>query len=287
MNLYHYTSVPALNSINTSNGISEGYLQLNDNSILKKHCWYTTSPSALGHGLTDGTEKLDAMQESFFRMMNGFTNEELLPPTQNKHAIRISVDSQWLQSQRDFYKFTDLVKKYNQPEGYALRLGLSALNTNQNSTPPFTLMHETWYVHTGVVPHNHIISIEALEDDGHYRTYDFEKHGRKEMARNGSFSISPILLADINSKSDLKYNGGDIFCFFRRNTSPQVCFQHKQQIFSVYLDNPNFVLAAFDKVFFNKYGEMFIPWVNANAEELKDLWRQSEAFWVTRKNSEK
>lgn len=60
MNLYHYTSVPALNVINTSNGINEGYLQLADNSILKKHSWYTTSPYPLGHRLTDGSEKLDA-----------------------------------------------------------------------------------------------------------------------------------------------------------------------------------------------------------------------------------
>lgn len=287
MELYHYTSVPSLHAINVSNGINEGYLQLSDNTILRKHSWYTTSPSPLGHGLTNGTEILNKYEELFWRQMNGFTNDQILPPVQNKRAVRITIDAKWIQSQPGFHKYTDLLTILKQPKYYALRLGITALAGNKTLTPQEReywsthpdLMHDTWYVHNGVLPHYRMKVVEFMEEDGNYYAYDFEKHGRAEMARYGSYSISQDLLKNINSLSDLKYNEGDIFCYYRKGLSPQVCFTHKLQTLSLYLDDPNFVAVKINEEFYNTYGSIFIPWVTTHAEELHRVWRQAESFY--------
>ncbi|WP_148127693.1 hypothetical protein [Candidatus Erwinia dacicola] len=104
MDLYHFTGVPMLHGILTSQSINRGYVSLADGKILHGYPWFTSSPLPYEYGLCDGSEVVTDKDLEFLKRASPFLTESPARKLNNKQLIRIKVDGEWLKKQEGFIR---------------------------------------------------------------------------------------------------------------------------------------------------------------------------------------
>ncbi|WP_410529621.1 hypothetical protein H0S68_25025 (plasmid) [Serratia sp. AXJ-M] len=288
MNLYHYTGVTMLHGILTSEGINRGYLQLSDGKMLYGHSWYTTSPLPYGHGLSDGTEMLNQNDKDFARKAAGGLASDTVHSLHNKRLIRLSVDTTWLKQQEGFYSFRQILRHYGQSALYGKALAVSGW-VDQRTLSDTELLrwmkspklkHDTWYVHTGTLPPDRILSVEYMEKPDIYVPYDFELHGRRQLEKSGFFCITASENNELNTAaSNTHYLPGSIFVICPHpDAPPAITFRKSGGILVLSINNGKKLQeegVAFSEEAVNKLS----TWAMNKTDSLMGLWEKSKENW--------
>lgn len=199
MKLYHFTSVTLGESI-LSSAITNGHLMHTDNSMSHGVVWLTTDPRPGGHGLLRGNEKLDASQRLHNERATGMQTRNDV--THDKSQLRITVE---LDPEADprLMSFMSYCKTYESKE-WAKFYGLSCL-VDIRRTPAKELQRlmrtastkeTTWWLSFNPVPTEAFVSVD-FNVKGKFEPYDFERHGRAAMRRDGFAFPSPAALAEV------------------------------------------------------------------------------------------
>lgn len=199
MKLYHYTSVTLGEAI-LSDAIRHGHLMHSDGTMSQGVVWLTTDPRPHGHGLTLGTEKMDA---------NAIAHQERVAggPIRNSHTLdktelRITVElapnaTPWLMPFMEYCKV-------NEPKGWAKSFGVSCLTNMRTASDKelkrllrhATTKETTWWLSFNPVATEAFVSVD-FNVKGKFEPYDFERHGRTSMHRYGFTFPSPAALAEV------------------------------------------------------------------------------------------
>lgn len=187
MKLYHYTST-SLGEAILSDSISQGHLMHSDGTFSQGVVWLTTDPLPYAHGLTLGTEKMDASQIAHQERLAGAPLRNTR--TQNKTELRFTVDldpdaTPWLMS---FMEYCSV----NESKTWAKSFGLSCLTNLKTASDKelkrllrhATTKETTWWLSFRPVSTEKIVAVD-FNAGSQFVPYDFELHGRSALRRYG------------------------------------------------------------------------------------------------------
>lgn len=187
MKLYHYTA-SSLGEAILSDAISQGHLMHSDGTMSQGVAWLTTDPSADGHGLTLGTEKMDSSAIAHQERVAGarVRNNRTLDKTQLRLTVELDPDATpWLMSFLDYCKA-------NEPKAWAKTFGPSCLTDLRTTSEKelkrllryATTKEATWWLSFRAVPTERIVAVD-FNLGGQFVPYDFELHGREALRSLG------------------------------------------------------------------------------------------------------
>jgi hypothetical protein len=200
MKLYHYTSITLGEAI-LSSAIKDGHLMHSDGGMSRGVVWLTTDPRPAGHGLLLGGEQITASQVAFSERATGRPAPNCLA-THNKTQLRISVE---LDSESDprLMSFMSYCKTHETKQ-WSKMMGLSCL-IDVKRTPTKDLRRlmrttstkeTTWWLSFSPVRPDCFVSVD-VNVKCKFEPYDFERHGREQMRRDGFAFPSALAQAEL------------------------------------------------------------------------------------------
>jgi hypothetical protein len=199
MKAYHYTAVSLSEAI-LSSSIREGHLMHSDGAMTHNVVWLTTDERPYGHGLTLGSEKLNASQIAHQERVIGgpLRNARTLDKTQLRIGLELDASSN-----PGLISFMNYCKTY-ESKTFARWMGLSCI-VDMNTVPEKELKRlarvaatkeSTWWLSFSPVPPETFISVD-FNVEGKFAPYDFELHGRRALRRLGFVFPSTRALAEV------------------------------------------------------------------------------------------
>lgn len=200
MRLYHYTSLPLIESILLAD-LSKGHMNTLE-GIISPVVWLTTDSRAEGHGMPNGSETLTDRHLDHLEKLQGERPKNRR--THDKMKVRLTFDipeDEMLQLQR----FTEYCDRIPDGKWFAKWTGLScyidvALADDKSIKRMMRTQvtkEKTWWISFMPVSARFITAIELRGRDGLYHTYDFEKFVRPAMAEQGFFYPPPEALREL------------------------------------------------------------------------------------------
>ncbi|QCI14098.1 hypothetical protein E6B08_23345 [Pseudomonas putida] len=208
MKLYHYTAATLAKGI-LSEGLTIGHLEDPQGKIIHGVVWFTSLPFPEGTGVPTGKHTLTESQAHKAKRVQGVLRNKF---TFDKTRVRLTYDSQDLPSYqvvdgqiRGLISFEKWCKLVNAPKRWAKHIGLSAFHDlNSLSDEELFRLHKkkgnskesTWYLYFGKVSPDVVQAVD-YKVGREYVTYDFDAHGRVEMALAGVECVGPIAHNDL------------------------------------------------------------------------------------------
>lgn len=200
MRLYHYTSLPLVESILLSD-LSKGHMNTLE-GIVSPVVWLTTDSKAEGHGMPTGIETLTDSHLDHLEKLQGERPKNRR--THDKMKVRLAFDipeREMLLLQR----FTEYCDRVPNGKWFAKWTGLScyidvAMADDESIKKMMrnqATKEKTWWISFMPVPPRFITAIELRGKDRQYHPSDFEKFVRTAMGEQGFFYPSPDALLEL------------------------------------------------------------------------------------------
>lgn len=196
MKLYHFTAATLAKGILTE-GQRSGHLEDPHGNIVRGVVWFTSLPFPEGTGVPNGKRNLTKSEILKAERVEGKIRNTF---TFDKTRVRLTYESQDLAPYQivngkisGLISFEKWCKLINAPKRWAKHIGLSAFyDLNSLSDEELLRLHKkkgnskesTWYLYFGHVE-SHLVRAVDYKVGGEYVAYDFEAHGRAEMASVG------------------------------------------------------------------------------------------------------
>lgn len=282
MRLYHYTSLPLIESILLTD-LSKGHMNTLE-GIISPVVWLTTDSRAEGHGMPDGTETLTDSHLDHLEKLQGERPKNRR--THDKMKVRLTVDipeDEMLQLQR----FTDYCERLPNGKWFAKWTGLSCYidvataddNAIKKMMRTQATKEKTWWISFMPVSSRFISAIELRGKDRLYHPYDFEKFVRPAMGEQGFFYPSADALRELQAIIRPVHPLGDpkplVICAGPAAT-PTVAIRVSGTDFLQYeIESGRSLTDA------SAYEPNLSAWITRFRTELMEAWKRAEASYFT------
>lgn len=281
MRLYHYTSAVLADGILLSS-LSIGHMNFMG-TIIRPVVWLTSDPKAEGHGLTNGTEKLNESNAAYTEKASGARAKNR--STHNKRKVRLTFDipsEEMMQLQR----FVEYCERTPNGKQFAKRTGLSCyFELNKLTSERLKLLmksrptkEKTWWISFLPVSARFITAVEIRDANGVYQPYDFDKLARPALEKLGYFFPSAEALGELQTivkpLHPLGYTKAHAFCP-APNATPILAIRDGGTQLSYEIEAGKSLTDT------AAYEPQLSAWINTYREELMAAWAKAKESYFS------
>lgn len=173
--------------------------------VVHQVAWLTTDPTAEGHGLTDGAERLSDRNIQYLKSVQG--KQPKNRRTTDKMKVRLTFDIPDEQMYqlipfKDYCNTQGYGELFSKLTGLSCYIDTSKFNDRQQvkqAAKKIATKEHTWWISFAPVSSSFVTAVELRDADGTYQPYDFEKFARTALEQLGFYNPSAAALAELQT----------------------------------------------------------------------------------------